>query len=99
MTLFARASRFGGIHLKNIRNPNIEIRNERTRKRTLSPEHRFRVLPLVVSICFELRISDFGFQTDHRITRSALAKTLGGMTSPICLAVFKLMMSSNFFVC
>jgi hypothetical protein len=36
---------------------------------------------------------------DHRITRSALAKTLGGMVNPICLAAFRLMMNSNFVGC
>jgi len=45
-----------------------------------------------------LTIFDFGFQ-DHRITRSALAKILGGMVNPICLAVFKLITSSNFVGC
>jgi hypothetical protein len=33
ITLSARDSTLGGIHLKKIRNPNIEIRNKRTRKR------------------------------------------------------------------
>jgi hypothetical protein len=32
----------------------------------------------------------------HRITLSALAKTLGGIVNPICLAVFKLIMNCNF---
>ena len=31
----------------------------------------------------------------HRMTLSALAKTLGGMVNPIWLAVFKLITSSN----
>src|SRR5262245_616795 len=32
----------------------------------------------------------------HLITRSALAKTLGGIIDPICLAVFRLITNSNF---
>jgi hypothetical protein len=36
ITRSALANTFGGIHLKKIQNPNIEIRNKRTRKRTLS---------------------------------------------------------------
>jgi hypothetical protein len=36
---------------------------------------------------------------DHRITLSALAKTLGGIVNPICLAAFKLMINSNFTGC
>ena len=49
--------------------------------------------------------SDFGFAIldfrlfDHRITLSALAKTLGGIGNPICFAVFRLMMNSNFVGC
>ena len=35
----------------------------------------------------------------HLITLSALASTFGGIVTPICLAVFKLMMSSNFVGC
>src|SRR6266478_1533122 len=35
----------------------------------------------------------------HLITRSALASTFGGIVRPICLAVFKLMINSNFFGC
>ena len=35
----------------------------------------------------------------HRITRSARASTFGGMIRPICLAVFKLITSSNFVGC
>jgi hypothetical protein len=34
---------------------------------------------------------------DHRITRSALAKIVGGMVKPICLAALRLMTSSNLF--
>jgi hypothetical protein len=34
--------------------------------------------------------------TPYRITLSALAKTLGGMINPICFAVLRLMMNSNF---
>src|ERR1043165_7190835 len=37
--------------------------------------------------------------TPHRITRSARARTSGGIWRPICLAVFKLMTSSNFVGC
>jgi hypothetical protein len=33
------------------------------------------------------------------ITLSALASTLGGIVSPICLAAFKFMMNSNFLGC
>jgi hypothetical protein len=47
---------------------------------------------------FRFWIFDFRFQ-DHRITRSALAKTLGAMVNPICLAAFRLMMNSNFIGC
>jgi len=36
------------------------------------------------------------FAIFHRITLSALASTLGGIVRPICLAVFKLITSSNF---
>src|SRR6266545_4597372 len=36
---------------------------------------------------------------DHRITLSALAKTFGGIVSPICLAVFRLITNSNFVGC
>src|ERR1041384_811147 len=35
----------------------------------------------------------------HQITLSALAKMLAGTVIPICLAVFKLMISSNFVGC
>src|SRR6266478_672890 len=35
----------------------------------------------------------------HLITLSALVKTLGGIVRPICLAVFRLIISSNFFGC
>jgi hypothetical protein len=35
---------------------------------------------------FLFKISDFSL-IDHRITRSALASTLGGIGKPICLAV------------
>ena len=35
----------------------------------------------------------------YLITRSALAKTLGGIVRPICLAAFRLMMNSNFIGC
>jgi hypothetical protein len=48
---------------------------------------------------------DFGFAIldfrllGHRITLSALAKTLGGIVNPICLAVLRLMTSSNFVGC
>jgi hypothetical protein len=45
-----------------------------------------------------LTILDFRL-FDHRITLSALAKTLGGIVNPICFAVFKLMTSSNFIGC
>src|SRR5919109_2408138 len=47
---------------------------------------------------FGFAIFDFGL-FGHRITRSALAKTLGGMVNPICLAVFRLITSSNFVGC
>jgi hypothetical protein len=47
---------------------------------------------------FRFWIADFGLFA-HRITRSALAKTLGGMVNPIFLAVFKLMSNSNFVGC
>ena len=33
----------------------------------------------------------------HRITRSALTSTFGGIVRPICLAAFRLMMNSNFY--
>jgi hypothetical protein len=32
----------------------------------------------------------------HRIALSALASTFGGMITPICLAVFRLITNSNF---
>src|SRR5215813_5208552 len=35
----------------------------------------------------------------HLITLSALASTFGGIVRPICLAVFRLMMNSNFVGC
>ena len=35
----------------------------------------------------------------HRITLSALASTFGGIVSPICLAVLRLMTNSNFVGC
>ena len=35
----------------------------------------------------------------HRITRSARASTFGGIVRPICLAAFRLMISSNFVGC
>src|SRR5262245_14752196 len=35
----------------------------------------------------------------YLITRSALARTLGGMVKPICCAVLRLMTSSNFVGC
>ena len=36
---------------------------------------------------------------DHLITLSALTSTFGGIVRPICLAVFKLITSSNFVGC
>src|SRR5689334_20368578 len=39
------------------------------------------------------------FQRSHLITLSARASTLGGIVKPICLAVFKLITSSNFVGC
>src|SRR4026207_1700051 len=39
------------------------------------------------------------FNCPHLITRSALASTFGGIARPICLAVFKLITSSNLFGC
>ena len=47
---------------------------------------------------FGFWIADFGL-IDQRITLSALARTLGGMLNPICLAAFRLMTSSNFVGC
>ena len=35
----------------------------------------------------------------HRITRSARASTCGGIVTPICLAAFRLITSSNFVGC
>src|SRR5882724_5499121 len=35
----------------------------------------------------------------HLITLSALTSTFGGIVRPICLAAFRLMISSNFFGC
>jgi hypothetical protein len=43
-------------------------------------------------------ISGFGLFA-HRITLSALARTLGGMLSPICFAVFRLTRNLNFVGC
>src|SRR5262245_29553572 len=37
--------------------------------------------------------------TLHRITLSARANTFGGIVRPICFAVLRLMMNSNFFGC
>jgi hypothetical protein len=37
--------------------------------------------------------------TPYRITWSALANTLGGIVTPICLAVFRLITSSNLVGC
>ena len=37
--------------------------------------------------------------TDYLITRSALAKTFGGIISPICLAVLRLITNSHFAGC
>ncbi len=47
---------------------------------------------------FRFEILDFGL-FGHRMTRSALANTFGGIVNPICLAVFKLMISSNLVGC
>ena len=47
---------------------------------------------------FRFWICDFRL-ADHRITRSALAKILGGMLNRICLAVFRLMTNSNLVGC
>src|SRR5262245_13258828 len=47
---------------------------------------------------FRFSILDFGL-LDHRITLSALAKTLGGIINPICWAVLRLMTNSNFIGC
>src|SRR5262249_42281534 len=40
-----------------------------------------------------------GFLIHHRMTRSALARRLGGIASPICLAAFRLTTNSNFVGC
>jgi hypothetical protein len=47
---------------------------------------------------FGFSVFDFGF-FDQRIIRSALAKRLGGIVNPICLAVFRLITNSSFFGC
>src|SRR5688500_3350587 len=47
---------------------------------------------------FGFSIADFRL-FGHRITRSALARTLGGIVNPICLAVLRLIASSNFVGC
>ena len=47
---------------------------------------------------FRFWIADFRL-FDHRMTLSALARTLGGMVKPICLAVLRLITSSNFVGC
>ena len=39
------------------------------------------------------------FSFAHLITLSALASTFGGIVKPICFAVLRLMMNSNFFGC
>src|SRR5206468_5134044 len=41
----------------------------------------------------------YGNQLPHLITLSALASTFGGIVRPICLAVVRLMTSSNFVGC
>src|SRR6185503_19725412 len=46
---------------------------------------------------FRLRITDDGNR--QRITRSARAKTFGGMMTPICFAVLRLITSSIFVGC
>ena len=38
-------------------------------------------------------------KSHHLMTLSARASTLGGIVRPICLAAFRLMISSNFFGC
>src|SRR5947208_7635233 len=43
---------------------------------------------------FGFSILDFRFRS-HRITRSALASTVCGIVSPICLAVLRLIANSN----
>src|SRR5262245_16113943 len=40
-----------------------------------------------------------GTSRGYLITRSALASTFGGIVRPICLAVFRLITSSNFVGC
>src|SRR5207244_347330 len=48
---------------------------------------------------FIIQHSKLTIQNCHFITLSALASTLGGIVTPICLAVFRLMTSSNFVGC
>ena len=47
---------------------------------------------------FRFSILDFRL-VDHRITLSALAKTLGEIVNPICFAVLRLITSSNLVGC
>ena len=47
---------------------------------------------------FGFEILGFGW-SGHRITRSALANRFGGIVNPICLAVLRLITSSNFVGC
>ena len=51
---------------------------------------------LVLNPSTWLRINSCEGSCVHLMILSALAKTLGGIVNPICLAVFKLMTSSNF---
>ena len=66
-----------------------EWRAQRTKRRA----YRERVL--VSALAYPL----LHFALSHLITLSALASTFGGIVRPICFAVFKLIMNSNFVGC
>ena len=51
---------------------------------------------ILVLLNFIFRLTPTTF---YLITLSALARTLGGMVTPICLAAFRLIISSNFVGC
>jgi hypothetical protein len=53
----------------------------------------------VIGLFSRLSIQNQNPKSDHLITVSARAKTLGGIVRPICLAVLRLINNSNFFDC
>src|SRR5215831_18908744 len=64
------------------------------------PQKKFQISLARFSILRLRSVQFFDFELfSHRITLSALAKTLGGIVNPICLAAFRLTMNSNFVGC